>query len=402
MSQLYFFILPVINALNFSQTLILPLLVSCAASLWASSIGQLAKWPFLWIDYLLLLLIGEAFLSTIININEINNHNLNHILALATTLLFFYFFAERFANRLKDTQILRALWWGYVACTGFALLEFYLTNFKGINIGSMIPRPAVEDYEPTFLDLLLVRSRSTFEESGHFAAYISICTPFLVHYHWKVFPTQLGKVLFVCLTIGALGTAFSVSAFLFLFASVLIVSIIRTFRTTAMPRSAMIATMLILLLIFVLFWNKEIFYDLILRKFESGSFEDRNEKFLATVDLMSHASWLHLIFGFGPGSFDNLGIKPAISVYLNSLRDYGLLGLGLWLLIFGYAIINAIRLKSSMGQAILTGLILTTLYFLALPNYFHPHYYIPLIFYKRVFVRASHHLSTSSQKGNAS
>lgn len=388
MELLYFTLLPLINALNFSQTLIIPLLVSVLAVGWAALAGRMQTIPLLWLDRLLLLLLGVALLGTAVNLLRLDARNLNHLVALVASLLFFYLGVERFSRHLSDAQILRAVWWGYAACTAFSLLEFALTNFKGINIGNMIPRPAVEDYEPTFLDLLLIRARSTFEESGHFAAYMAMCLPFLVHYHWRLRPSLTGKVTFCVLTTGAMLVAFSVSAFLFLPVAALVVSAIYSLRTMTISRSTAVLLGLLMLSVLALAVSEDLLYNVFLRKFQGASFADRSEKFVATMDLMADASWLHVFFGFGPGSYANLGIKPAISVYFNALRDYGVLGMGMWLLVVSYAIASAARLDGPMGRAVLFGTVLVAMYFLAIPNYFHPHYYLPLLFYKRAFTAA--------------
>lgn len=387
MDLLYFALLPLINALNFSQTLIIPLILSVAASIWMALSGRRVRIPVLWFDWALLLLVFFAIVSTGANIFRLNDKSINHLVALLASVVFFYLAVERFTHRLSTASLLHALWLGYIACTGFGVIEFALTNFQGINVGNMIPRPAVLDYEPTFLGLPLIRARSTFEESGHFAAYMSISIPFLTYYHWHLRPSNIGQLLFVCLTATAMLAAFSVSAFLFLPIAAFAVSIFRVIRTQSIRRSNIAIAGLIIVCLLAMASSEELFYNVFLRKFQGASFIDRSDKFIATIDLMSQSSWYHLIFGFGPGSYENLGIKPAISVYLNFYRDYGFLGLSTLIFAMIYVVTSASRIQDPMGTAILFGCILTVLYFAAVPNYFHPHYYIPFIFYKRAFVR---------------
>jgi hypothetical protein len=385
MAPLYFFVLPLVNAFNFSQTLIIPLLVGCAAITWLIVGLRMRSLTLIRLDLFIAIILLVSVFSSALNSNLLKWENLNHLIALFASVLLFYFGAERFSAKNSDKQILKALWWGFLFSTSFSVIEFSLVNFSSINIGQWIPRPAVVEYEPTFLDLLFVRARSTFEESGHFASYISTCMPFLIYYHWRLQPSFWGKFIFLISLSSSLAISFSVSAFIFIPTGVAIIFLFDLFGGRAGIKKVIFVTMIVVIaaLFFVSYFD-DIFYQFYIRKFQGPSFEDRNEKFLGTMNYMMQASLGHIIFGFGPGSYKNIGIEPAISVYLNALRDYGVLGLICWVLIFSYTFFSLIKIKSATRNYLLFSLIMVSLYFIAISNYFYPHFFLPFIFYKRL------------------
>ena len=88
------------------------------------------------------------------------------------------------------------------------------------------------------------------------------------------------------------------------------------------------------LLLFYCLYKQEldaVFDIVILSKFDSTSFSSRtslNEDSLNYI--REHYSLLHLLWGYGPGSYDYLNLEAAISTYVNIIRDLGLIGLFLF------------------------------------------------------------------------
>ncbi len=382
MGALYMAVIPLINGFNFSALFVIPLIVSIIATTVSIFLRRFEGPRLSWFEGWLSLFVLIVMLSTALNVAGENEKTTNHFLAILATFGLFYYAAIGFCGKAGDRSLLRGLWIGYIAVTGFGIVEFLFRNTANFDIGTTIPRPLALEYAPTFLGGL-VRARSTFEESGHFAAYIMISAPLLFYYHWQLRPSALGKIFFVLLTAAALLSAFSVSAFLFGPAALILAQGVRLIQSGRLRVSwlilgAIVAAALLLSGIF-----SEIFNEVFLRKFTGASFMDRSAKFQETIDVMAASSLVRFLLGYGPGSYFELGINPAISVYINFFRDFGLLGLFFFAVPFLYAPFKAGKIKDPSGGAILVGCLLVVMYFAALPNYFHPYFYVPFIFLKR-------------------
>lgn len=388
MDQLYLLSLPIVSAFNFSQILVIPLLVCLLAVLWYGATGRIGPMPSIRIDAFILIFLVSAVTSITVNANNLTSKSINHLLAVFTGWLFFYFLAERITRRLNIERILALLFVGYMSSLVFGIAEFLVANFTTYDINSLIPRPAVEEYTPGFLDIVLIRARSFFEESGYFGAYLAMLMPLMVYYLWHFEKKRWLKSSFVILTITGYFIAFSVSLFIFLptaiFFAHFLRSAIRDRRFSKKTILLYLATAMVILLIIT---TSTLFDEVFLRKFEGNSFEDRYRRFSSTIDLMSKSDWTRLAFGYGPGSYYYLDIQPAVSVYLNFLRDFGILGVLSFLTIQIYALINTLMGSTKFSQAIFTSLLIELLFFISTPIYFLPHYYIPLLLYRIYFIR---------------
>jgi len=270
----------------------------------------------------------------------------------------------------------------------FGIVEFVIVNFTSFNINAIVFRPAIEDYTPGFLDIILIRARSTFEESGYFAAYMGMLAPLMTYYLWQVRSERWLRWLFIGMTAVSYFVAFSVSLFIFLPFAIALTTFLRTLAERRMTRGVLVAYGVLVLMALVVISSPTLLEVLFLRKFEGGSFQDRNERFAATIDLVANSGWLHILFGHGPGSYFSLGIRPAVSVYLNFLRDLGALGLTAYLLLAGYALVNLFRARDPLGRALFLSYLVVLLFFVSTPIYFLPHYFLPLLLYRLRIVRA--------------
>ena len=114
-----------------------------------------------------------------------------------------------------------------------------------------------------------------------------------------------------------------------------------------------------------------------------------NQRFAATIELVAAAPWLKIMFGHGPGSYFSLGIQPAVSVYLNFLRDLGVMGVLSYLLLAAYALLNLFVAKDGLGRALFLSYLVVLLFFVSTPIYFLPHYFLPLLLYRLRVVRGT-------------
>ena len=387
MDALYLLSIPFVSAFNVSQIFILPLMVALMGLAWYGSTGRLDRMHLIQADYLVLFFLGCVLVSTAVNLPHLSPKNLNHVVAICAGYLIFYLGAERLTQHLSIERVLQLLFIGYLISTGFGLLEFVLVNFTSININNFVFRPAVEDYTPGFLDIVLIRARSLFEESGYFAAYMAMMAPLMAFYLWKIRTERWLRVLFVVVTLLSYFAAFSVSLFIFLPFAVAVTVVLRTLQEGRITRGVLVSFSILALIAIVVLSSPVLMELLFLRKFEGGSFQDRNEKFAATLDLVMDADWWRVVFGHGPGSYFNLGVKPAISVYLNYLRDLGLLGLMAYLLLISYVLVDLLRDRSPFGVALFVSTIVIQLFYISTPIYFLPYYFIPMLLYRMRIIR---------------
>jgi hypothetical protein len=386
MSALYFLSLPFVSAFNVSQIFVIPLMVGLLAITWAIVRGGLVRLPLIQLDKLVLLFLISVLISVVVNVNTMDAKNLNHTLAIFAGYIIFYYGAERFSQWLSIEKILRLLFIGYVVTLVFCIVEFLIVNFTSYDINSIVFRPAVEDYTPGFLEIILIRSRSTFEESGYFAAYLGMMAPIMVYYLWHLQHKYWPRIMFIVGSALAYFMSFSVSLFIFLPIAIAITTLMRMLVERRINLHA-ITTFLLLLLGLIALSSTDLFDVMILRKFEGFSFQDRSDRFAATIDLFVNAGLPNMLFGHGPGSYFNLNIQPAVSVYLNFLRDFGLFGLMAYLAISVYALFGLLLARDALGQALFLSYLVTLLFFISTPIYFLPHYYLPLLFYRLRILR---------------
>lgn len=386
MNALYFFSLPFVSAFNVSQIFVIPLMVGLLAITGALLTGGLARLNLIQLDKLVLLFLASVLLSVGVNIHTMDAKNLNHILAIFVGYLLFYFGAERFSQRLSIEKILRLLFIGYVATLAFCVVEFWVVNFTSYDLNAIVFRPAVEDYTPGFLEIILIRSRSTFEESGYFAAYLGMMAPIMVYYLWRLQHRYWPRMVFVVGSALAYFMSFSVSLFIFLPVAIAVTSLMRVLVERRINRNAVATWLLILSGLFVLSFT-DLFEVMILRKFDGFSFQDRSDRFAATIDLFVDAPLQNMLFGHGPGSYFNLNVQPAVSVYLNFLRDLGLVGLMAYLALSAYALFGLFFARDALGRALFLSYLVTLLFFISTPIYFLPHYYLPLLLYRLRILR---------------
>ena len=387
MDILYFLSIPVVNAFNVSTVLIDPLIVALLALVIYGSLGRLAPFTISRIDLWIAGFLGCVVLSTCINSNWLTGKSANHLAAVFACYAMFYVVPIRIAKRLSIERILSLLWMGYVATTLFGLLEFVLINFAGKDLAGIVFRPSVTDYNPGFLDIVLIRSRSFFEESGYYAAYLALVAPLLYFYLWEIKKSRVQKYAFVFLSLASYFISFSISLFIFLPLAVVLPGFLRkVVEGRVTPRMMLLVVSVVALVALAL--SSDMVSDLLFAR-KAASFNDRNDKFEVTLDLMLRANPLHAIFGYGPGSYSLLNVDPAISVYLNFWRDYGALGLGVYLATTVYFLKVCFQDRSKFGVAVFTSIAAIDLFFIATPVYFLPAYFLPLVLHKLKSARQS-------------
>lgn len=382
MNAAYFLTIPIVNAFNFSQVLLVPLLIALVGLVVQITAGNIRVIPVINLDRVVLAFLISVLISLLVNLPSITPKNINHAVAIYSGYVLFYWGAERFAARLGTEHVLRLLYWSYLIATGFGVVEFLIANFTSFDLSAIVFRPSVTDYTPGFLDIVLIRSRSFFEESGYFAGYLAVMIPILSYYLWHLKSDWSSRLLFIALSLAACFMAFSVSFFIFFPVSVFTAAALKIVKNGRLKISTVIVAFLLVAFAIGVLTTESIFQSVFLQKFQGNSFDDRATKFQATLDVMRNAGIEHWLFGFGPGSYENLGVAPAISVYINFLRDIGAVGLMAYLVCGGYLLLELVRNRTPFGATLLASALVAQLFFISTPIYYLPHYFLPLVFHK--------------------
>ncbi len=396
MGALYLLSLPFVSAFNVSQIFVIPLIVCLLAMFWYGATGRITHIFLIQADKIILLFLGSILLSIVVNIDTISGTGINHSIAMLGGFIIFYYGAECIIRAIDLTRILRLLYISYMICIFFGAIEFILTNFTSIEIGNYVFRPAITDYTPGFLSIVFIRARSTFEESGYFAAYLGVLFPLMTYYLWANAAPRAQKIRFIGMTLIGAFIGFSVSLFIFLPAAAMLALALRTLYAQKLTKEAVLIFLALLLAGLALLAFPSLVEEVFLRKFSGNSFADRYQRFESTIDITSTASALHAFLGYGPGSYVNFNTSAAVSVYLNFLRDIGIVGLGLYIMLLGYMVFNLLRCQDAFSGALLVSFLVQILFFVSTPIYFQPHYYLIFVFYKRNFIQGG--LSTEVEE----
>jgi hypothetical protein len=391
MDKLYFFFLPFVNAFNFSSILIIPLIISIINFIEILFTNKFRKLKFL--DYTFLLFLIIICISIILNIKHVNEKFINHSLSYLAIIIFFYYIPTIILKDISVKIFFKIITYSYIIILLFGIIEFICANFFYIDF-SFIPRPTVQSYYPTFFGIL-IRARSIFEESGYFASYIAIVSP-LVFYYLKITQSKKLLIFSTILFVFAIFTAFSVSFFMFFPLAIIISFIIQKGLNIFENKKLLFSFLLFIVIITIVyyFYNEEIDYILeeaIISKFYSYSFYDRYNKFIENINVFVDSDILHLLFGYAPGSYKYLKIEPAISFYINLLRDLGVVGLFSFLLVNVISFIFILRSKKIFSKYIMVSFILMHMFFISNPNYFYPYYLLIYVliynnYYRKVFI----------------
>ncbi|MFU2511035.1 O-antigen ligase family protein [Pseudoalteromonas sp. ASV78] len=380
---LYFFALPFTSAFNISSVITIPVL-----SLILFSSYHFAK-PFVTSNYLFkvepytLLILGSLFCG-VISLYYSVFVKYSFVYAHAISLLFVFFaFVLIPARGLAGKSInvlFKPLLYSFIFVCCFCIFEFLTLNFSSVTIVNKIPRPDVTDYSPLFFQILY-RARSTFEESGHFASYLTVVFPFLYSYC-----NPKNKKIITGLFFISLGMSASVGGVIVLMLLIFPFLLFQLERKFKVPLLIVISLAVLIASPIII----EKLMDIYKFKVASGSLTGRFDSYLDSINLFLDGSILNILFGYGPGSYQYMYVEPAINAYLNLLRDVGLLGLLCFFLFINYPIISILMrlsipntkyLLSSYGWAVIVTTLAVNFWLLSIPNYFYPHFYLPLIFF---------------------
>lgn len=319
-----------------------------------------------WRDVAFAMLATVAVLSTLLNGDTMSEKSLNHVAALLFVTVLNYLVGGRIVFSALGARWKTPLLIGFLFACAICVIEFILVNFMGLPLPGF--RPYGQEYDSTFL--LGVRPRSTFYESGHFAFYLACMLPLLVAAYVERGRRVIVRVILAAFAICAV-LLFSTSLFLV----IVLWGLVYLFMARVYVRPAGLLLVLVLAVATYFYWDEFVYAAdvLFLHKFQLYSFDDRQEKFLAVLNLVKESSTLNVLFGYGMGSFAGLGMADSISSYANFLRDVGLVGLAL----FVATLLPLESLNQGIPRVWQTAFlymgVALLFFFGAVPNYYFPH-----------------------------
>lgn len=317
---------------------------------------------------ILCLLLLNIYVSFLLNISDGNLKLISHSAAWTTSILLFFIVPFSLFKRIPINKINHVLYIIYYITVSFSILEYLDVNIFNIGFTNLIPRPDGSDYDPIFI--WGIRSRSFFVESGYFAMFVLLYFPVICYMErGRLF--RLKNIVLIVLTILAMLFAFSTTFFILSIFYLVILFLFSSRKNFALK----ILLLFSVLLLFYCLYKQEldaVFDIVILSKFDSTSFSSRtslNEDSLNYI--REHYSLLHLLWGYGPGSYDYLNLEAAISTYVNIIRDLGLIGLFLFVCFYCSVFVKLLFSKSVFSKYMLFSLFSSIVYLHTNTSYYY-------------------------------
>lgn len=235
----------------------------------------------------------------------------------------------------------------------------------------------MSEYEAVISETIGVnRSRSTAEESGHFALYMeSLGLIAFYHFSSKI-RHNVVKYFFAGILLGGYFFTFSVGGVFSVLISLLVYllfSLRKTFRI-----KIIFGLILTFLLVYFLSMNN-IFLD----KIQSSSLLIRQERFFEGMEVFNKSTLINQMFGFGPAAYDRLKIDPLINLYQVILIENGICGLTVFLIFIILQIRQAIfilQFNAALGKVYFISLVSVFVHFNFVHNYWYPFIWLLFVF----------------------
>ncbi len=379
----YIFLLPFISAFALSPTLTLSVLWSLVLFFFVitrkrwSSLSRVE-------NALIFGLYLNIILSYVIN-GFLQSKPTNHLIAYTVTLLFFFVlinqvFIELEKKHTLTTLISKVLTYTILFASFFAIAEFGFKIYLGIDLNNFIPRPSRASYDFGALDQLFTRVRGFANESGQHAMMMETFLP--VSSFYLIYRSNLPKmvsVFFITIFLLSLLFTFSGGAFLFFpMAILLTLAYIFVFRRIKLKNILMASFVIVLAnyLFGFIFRYKitDVVSNIIFSKLNnSGSLNDRTNRFDAFLEKYQNADSFHQFFGYGPSGFRLVGLEDSIlSLYPTVLFEAGVIGLGFFIAFLGYIYFIITQIKDPIKIPLMVGFLACCGHYWIVANYWAP------------------------------
>jgi len=296
-----------------------------------------------------------ACISAGVNIENSSQKTLAHLASYILTPLLYY------VAVISMLRLSRRPPYKVIAFTLIANLIYVLVEFAASNTGQMgflvdLPRPAVQEYQPTVAGSV-VRARGLAEESAHFMLYAGIF--YFLSCHGKRVGTKTNLTFFV-----ASVATFGVAAWLAMIASFLVVGVRRLFSLRLV-----VIGLLLAILIFLLweYFEALVMYQFFFKLSSLGG-SDRADRFFENLQLYMRSGCSEILFGMGPGYYERAGVASTVSLPALTLFQNGLLGLISLVMIFAVYYLRALRKGADLARAV----VFSAVCYLSISNYWFP------------------------------
>lgn len=358
--------LPFVHAFAFTQTVNLTIVMGVILLVFLPFSQYRAFRPSL-IDAVIPVYVFTIVLSDILNFNILSGRTINHTIAWSVCLLLFFYVPRFYIKSISAQSFFRILTGTYILVTVFSGLEFLSANVYGVDFNEYIPRPSVQDYMAGFMGGLL-RSRAFFSESGYAGMYMALMYPFALYWLSRNGKGRWQNILLFILTVFAAFTIFS-TTYIMVFPAV-IFTVFVVCKPNVRKRALKFLPVIILSCLLlggtiISFSERNILY-----KFGTISAYERYCFIMDSFELYAKSDISHLLFGYGAGSYAALRLPAAASVYVNVLRDSGIVGLAAFCTIWVCAFREVFkRRKNTFAPYLLVSLIMTSIYFVTNLDY---------------------------------
>jgi hypothetical protein len=318
-----------------------------------------------------------------------NSKSLNHSIAYSVSLLVYFLLVKLVIIQLNSGEkflirLLTLLTLTTLLSATFACIEFILKNFYGIDLGSLVPRGDLQEYDALAIELFQ-RARGFAIESGHFTFMMEMFIPITIYFlffsNYCRWPTIV-KITFLVICFASIIFAASSASFLIL-PGVLLVTIViyrKRFGLFIAKHKRIVIFYSGLATAFVILLNKYFsLYTLIVTsvidKFDSNSYDEREYRYRFFYDIFPAQPIIQKIIGVGPSGFRLLGYDDSyviISFYLNVTFELGLLGVFFLLLFLALIIYKCLCWKSPMAPFVFASILGGAAHYYIIGNYYYP------------------------------
>ncbi len=379
---LYLIIVPFTNLFAPSEIISLPLLLAlliAAISILSINIKYTKINIVVIFVFLFLVLV---FLSFIINLSFYKSLKpFNHLAAYFFTFLIFYLAIRNFifSYKIDFEKIIKFITVGLVLTSTFTIIEFICKNFFFKDFDDYFFRPSVVDYTPSNgIDFLVIRARSTVEESGHYALYLISFSPICFKY---LFSNKIRYRLILCLIIIiSFLLTFSVGGIISLFGGFILLLFSSSKRLNFLKFAIPICIFLLALNYFMSFlFDLSIIENVILKLFDSGSSTERMDRFNSIFVLLDKYNLINYVFGFGPAAYDTLKVDPFLNLYLVFFVEVGLVASLIFISFIIYIISKWFIFPTEYTILLKLCLFSVLIQYNSIHNYFYPWLWLLLI-----------------------
>lgn len=385
--RLYIYSLPFTFAMSFYDGRVtISLILSCVMFVFLlfRAVNSQIIFPYIaivflyFLFFLITLSIGGIFSGSL------NEKSISHLVAYSLCIFCFGFIPVVAVSNISVPRwhqiiIYDATWTCRIAAV-IVIVQFILSNFFGIFFEDYIYYPETIDAQSTFLGSL-IRARGVAAEPGHYAFILEFFAPILFYSHsigekksWTILPIDILFILLAMLSTG------SPTGVIVLFWGFLISAAIFPSRRLYILFMGMLISVIIAVFIISIiasFQNmswQDLLVLLVTDKIDSSSADEREQRFAVGLNLVSNASFIQFLFGYGPAVYvsQKLGDQTIIQLYLLLLAESGVIGLvlfmfGFWVLAkFAYVFIGHGRVYFFWA------LFCILLHYMFIANYYYP------------------------------